>query len=110
MTEIYSPFISDIERQKLEVFNADPIMKEAVKKILLKGIYENGTLRAGIQTEPLKNFALSLAFTPGVSNEELGSDLRARAAGIAALESAFTKIGEYKQSPPDNGEEINKAL
>jgi hypothetical protein len=106
-----SPFLSDIEHQKLVKFNSDPIMKEAVRKILLKGIYENGTIRAGAIADPLKNFALALAFNPNMPNEILGQHLKAAAEGINAVENAFQKISMYRDEVVDQpGEDINRAL
>lgn len=97
---IESPFLSDIEREKIALFNEDSILREAVKKVLLKGIYENGTLRAGKPADPLQNFALAIAFDPQYSNEQLGADLRASASGISLLEQGFKKLLEFKRVTP----------
>lgn len=103
--------MSDIERQKLIQFNKDPILKEAVRKVLLAEIYERGTLRADIKSEPTKNFALALAFDPKYTNEQLGEDLKAAANGLSLLERGFTRLEEYKELPAAaTGGNINKAM
>lgn len=87
-------YLSDIEKAELNKFATNKVMFEAVKKVLLAGIYQNGVLKAGEKAEPLKNFALGLAFKPGISNEMLGADLRACAEGINTVELGFKKICE----------------
>lgn len=87
-------YLTDAEIEKVEAFCGDATMREAVRKVLLTGLYVNGTVRQGYKPSPLQNFALALAFDPRVSNEELGADLRASAAGINLLENAFKQIDE----------------
>ena len=77
-------------------------MVEAVRKVLLASIYENGTLRAGKKAEPLKNAALSLVFKvfngeATFTDTELGQDLRALAYGVRFLEAGFTELAKIKQ-------------
>ena len=89
-------YLNDIEKDALYSFNQNETMVRAVKKVLLAGIYENGILRQGDKAEPLKNFALALAFKTEISNEQVGADLRASAAGIRSVELAFNKIAEIQ--------------
>lgn len=85
-------YLSDIEQEKIANIVADPIAVGALKKVLLYGIYYNGVLKAGQKPEPLKNFALGLAFDPNFSNEQLGADLRAAAEGIKSVENGFKEL------------------
>lgn len=90
-------YLSDIEREKISSFNDDTILKEALRKILLAGIYENGTLTPGIPANPRKNWALSFgAVDRGVSDAEIGQNVRAYAWAINAVESAFQRVEEIK--------------
>lgn len=106
-------YLTDIQKAKLENFVKDPVMFEAVKSVLLAGIYQNGTLRKGVKADPLKNFALSLAFNPQFSNEQLGADLRACAEGINLVENGFNeliKIAEAKGGKPSPLKGKNPAI
>lgn len=91
-------YLSDAERAKVASFMADERMVEAVKKVLLAGIYYNGTLKPDQKADPLKNAALGLAFNPSFTNEQLGADLRAFAQGIESVENGFKKLGEIAGS------------
>lgn len=92
-------FLNDLELEKVKVFVEDPVMFEAVRKVLLSGIYQNGTLKPGQKANPSKNFALSLAFDPKVDNEALGADLRASASGIHFVELGFRELEKLVPQP-----------
>ena len=84
-------------------------MREAVKKVLLAAVYHNGSLKEGVSADPTRNACFSLvAQAPGISNEQLGADLRAMWEGVKIVENAFNKMTEYKkvESKP---KEPNKA-
>lgn len=106
---------TDIEKEKIILFNDDEVMVEAIKKVLLASIYDNGTLRKKVKAEPLKNGALGLAFLAlggraVITNEQLGEDLRALAQGVNLLETGFKELGKIKKvekDGEDNG--INEA-
>lgn len=88
-------YLNDHEKELIEAFYKNGTMREAVKKVLLAGIYYNGVLKVGEQGDPGKNFALALAFQKGVTNEQLGADVRAAAEGIRVVESAFVELSKY---------------
>lgn len=109
MATDYNKFLSDIERQKIEIFNQDTVLVNAIKKVLLATIYSNGILKKDVDPDPLKNGALSLAFMTLngqalVSNEELGADLRGLAQGVNLLEQGLahlSKITSKKEDKPE---------
>ncbi len=101
-------YLSDIERAKIETFMADKVMVEAVKKVLLSGIYYNGTLKPGEKADPLKNFALALAFDPMIPAQKVGEDLKASAQGISLLEQGFRKLGEVVEAKGGKPTPFNK--
>lgn len=105
-------YLSDVEQQKIKSFMTDATMVEAVKKVILAGIYHNGTLKPGEKANALKNFALSLAFDPKIDNEALGADLRATAQGISFVEKGFGELGKIAEllSMPKAKKEKNPAL
>lgn len=102
-------FLSDIEKEKIANFNADPVLVNAVRKVLLESIYNNGTLRADVKPEPLRNAALSLALLAMsgkgvVTNADLGEDLRGLAQGVNLLEQGLAQLAKIKNKE-DSGEE-----
>lgn len=94
----------------LKQFNANEKMKEAVKQVLLAGIYENGVIKPGEKHNPMQNWAMHLVFSADdrINNEQLGAKLSALAEGIRFVESAFDKISDYKEAKP-LGTGTNKA-
>jgi len=101
-------FLSDVEKEKVSSFVKDKTMLEAVKKVILYGVYENGTLKRDQSADPTKNFLLSLAFDPKYTNEELGADLRAAGQAIVMVEKGLGKLemfveGESIKSPIQPG-------
>lgn len=92
--------------EMLKQFNANEKMKEAVKQVLLAGIYENGVIKEGETHNPMQNWAMSLVFCGDdrINNEQLGAKLSALAEGLRFVESAFDKIGDYKEkTTPSTG-------
>lgn len=102
-------YLNDIEKEQIEAFYKNEVMREAVKKVLLAGIYQNGTLKAGEKAEPNKNFALYLASQPGIANEVLGADLKAAAEGIRVVETAFKELGTFNKLVVATENKINEA-
>lgn len=84
---------------KIEQFCGDEIMFEAVKKVLLTGIYTHGTIQLGYTPDPLNNGALSLAALSTnnpISDEMLGQHIRGVWAGLNALENAIKELKKIK--------------
>jgi hypothetical protein len=107
--------LNDKEKSEIEKFCANETLKEAVRKVLLAGIYENGVLKEGQKADPSKNFALYEAFmsTNGapITDAELGQVIRAKAWGIKAVEMAFAELDNIKlQVPAPVKNKTNKAL
>lgn len=110
-------YLTDGEKEKIINFNADEVLVEAIRKVMLASIYSNGTLRKGKSSEPLKNAALGLAFLANsgqgvVSNEDLGEDLRGLAQGVNLLEQGFKQLATIKKKDEDESaeSEINEAI
>lgn len=95
--KIVNDYLSDIERQKIQSFINDETMFEAVRKVLLAGIYFNGTLMKDEVANPANNFALQMPFQADVqgiilSDEQIGADVRAQVKGIRLLEGGFLEL------------------
>lgn len=102
-------YLTDIEIAKIEAFNADTVMVQAVKKVLLQHIYSQGVIKKGEDHNPLKNRALVLV-GGDVSNEELGSQLRALWEGVNAIETGFNELELIKTNVESPYVEENTAI
>lgn len=98
------------EQAYLKTFMENDIMKQAVKKVVLAGIYYNGVLEAGKEPEPARNFLLGT--TDGfiqLSDEALGQKLRAGSTAVGLLENGFQSLELYKEVEKANKEKVNIA-
>jgi len=101
-------FLDEQEQTHLRQFADNPTLVEAVRKLLLFSIYNNGVLKKGEKADPRKNFLLSITNRRGVTDEELGREARAAAEGISALEFGFESINLFKTPIPEpKGSENN---
>ena len=102
-------YISDLEVDKIDAFCKDEVLYEAVKKVLLAGIYHNAVAKPDQPFEfknPAFNF-ISSAYAEGkvVSDAEIGSNLRGLFEGIHLAASVFDQLktikkeGEKVESP-----------
>lgn len=107
-------YLSDLEKSKIAIFNKDAILVNAIRKVLLASIYDNGTLRAGLAPNPLKNAALALVANTQngvISNADLGEDLRGLFHGISFLEKGLMELAKIKnEEPPNDGDSLNQAV
>lgn len=90
-------YLSDLERELVEAFFSNETQREAVRKVLLAGVYSNGTLKVGEKANPTRNWALALALNADydkISNETLGANLRAVSEGIRVVELAFDELSK----------------
>ena len=106
-------FLNELEKITLQKFADDEQLQAVVKKVLLAGAYQNGTLQPGQEINPGYNFAFSLlkyADMTGaeITNEQVGGNLRACYEGIRSVESAFDIFKEYK-TPIEPTEKKNPA-
>lgn len=96
-TEFLKSFLNDIEMSALQAFVDNPVAMRAMKKALLADVYYKGTLVEGREPDPTRNaaFAFDYSGTP-VTNEQIGSEIRAMAQGVRLLEGAFSRISLLK--------------
>lgn len=94
--------LNDIERAEVQRFADNSTMFEAVKKVLLASVYFQGTLIEGKESNPLANFALQIVAGDKINgrsvktNEQIGSELRARYEGVNFVEGGFEDLRTYK--------------
>lgn len=92
--------LNDLEIELVEAFMKNETQREAVKKVLLAGVYHNGVIKEGVKHDPIVNWALGLALNANsdqVSNEQLGANLRAVAEGIRIVQLAWDKLSTIKK-------------
>jgi len=105
--------LTELEITKIEQFCKDVVMHEAVKKVLLAGIYTHGTIQRGHTPDPLKNGALSLVHLSTanpVTDEVLGQHIRGVWEGLNALQNAFQNLADIKTVAKSLESTYNEAI
>lgn len=102
--------LNELEQIEIQKFIENPTLKEAIRKILLFGIYYNGRLEAGKDADPLINFALARAMNREISDEQLGRDMKISAESVIMVEDAFKQIDKFKIIKEESAPRINGAV
>lgn len=108
-------FLNEQEEVEIRKMVQNEILMTALKKFLLQDIYSYGTLEAGKDPDPLRNFAISFLYDPvtgqeyNIDNENLGAKLRASLEGIRLVHTSFNKLEKFKQEDAPKKEEQNPA-
>lgn len=92
--ELLESRLSDLEKGKLFAFCQDENMVHAVEKALLYNLYEMGR----VDKTDRKIMDTNWAFIPnasGITDEELGRNLRSLNAGLGFLDDAFKQIRKF---------------
>ena len=105
--------LNEQEQTYIQQFWENEKMREAVRKVLLAGLYDNGTIKKEKKPNFLYNSALSLinadeagGYPQVITNEQLGQKLRAYWEGLKVIENAFNAMSRYKkgeENPPKVG-------
>lgn len=93
-------YLNDLEKELVEAFYKNETQREAVRKVLLAGVYQNGTLKKGEKANANQNWALGLALNANsdkIPNEQLGANLRAVSEGIRVVELAFEELSKFRK-------------
>lgn len=106
MTTDYDNILNEIEKNELAKFADNQTMMGAVKKVLLRGVYVDGTLRKGETPEPLKNFLLSIVSKAMDTDDDkkIANALRAASMGIQVVEYTFEELKKFKKVEALKGE------
>jgi hypothetical protein len=108
-------YLNDLEVATIEKFNADPLMADAVKKVIFAFINERGVAKKGKKVNPMYNGAFGLVSKVtsaqlAASNEELGQDLRAYYHACGLLEDGFNQLAKIKKVVEEAKLETNEAI
>ena len=111
MTNEYDNILNEIEKNELAKLAENPTMMGAIKKVLLRGVYFDGTLRRGEKPEPLKNFLLSIVSSAMEKDDDkkIASTIRAASMGIQVVEFTFNELNKFKKQEGVAGEKENPA-
>lgn len=101
--------LNEIEKDALGHLLDDKTTLNALKKVLLFGIYYNGTMKEGEDPQPFLNFALHIDTHNVMTDEQLGRVLRAKTEGIVALELGFKELEQFKRLEVATEEKKNTA-
>jgi hypothetical protein len=105
-------YLNEKEEKAVQKFIQDETMKNAVRKVLLSGMYHDGVLKEGEVIDPLQNFVLGYFTTQTgqlLSSEEKGNHLNGIIQGVSLLESGFRILDKMKPVPKPVKSPINKA-
>ena len=101
--------LSETEQQLVDSFVRSEKLVEAVRKVLLTSVYNNGTLTPDQRANPSRNFMLSITNRRELTNEEVGAQARAVAEAIALIEIGFSYLQSLKTEDIKVEEKVNKA-
>jgi hypothetical protein len=94
-------YLNENEKKELAKFVENQVLMDAVKKVLLADIYDNGILTAERKPEDNRNWVFGLVMDASgndykQTNEELGEKLRACVEGIRTIQLAYRRFDEFK--------------
>ena len=92
--------LDDREVSEVQKFLKSKTMLQAVKKVLLAGLFDNGTIKPGEDVDFTRNFAIQQAMfaiqaNPEVSDADLGQNLRANVAALRLIDLGFQELSKY---------------
>lgn len=92
-------YLNDRELAAVQRFLEDETQLEAVRKVLLSGVYLDGKLEAGKPADPLKNFILARFSSQQAQLlpvEERGKQLDVIINAVSLVESGFQALEKLK--------------
>lgn len=107
--EYIAIILNDKERDLVRKFVDNDKMREAVRKVILAGLYHQGVLEPGKKPMTNRNFAINkLSNNPNMTNEETGAEIKISWKAISLLEMAFSDMSILK-TPEPSEEKLNPA-
>ena len=93
-------YLNDKEKALIIAFNTNQPMVEAVRKVLMAPMYQQGVLAKGRKLESdSKNWVYSL-IDNSKSDEEIGKSVRAAVQGISFLQAGFENLTSFQPDAP----------
>jgi len=104
-------YLNDIEKAELEKFVENKTMFEAVRKVLLAGVYFSGTLKEGEPANARNNFILAQLTQPIMENapaQEYGLYTKALVNGVKLVETGFNDFEKFRKVEPEEKPKVNR--
>lgn len=104
--------LSSEEKELVKTFVENTKQFDAVKKILLSGVYSDGVMHQEKPADALQNFVLGTMSHPLMVNApmaEKGMKMTAILDAVGMVESGFESLLHFKQVEPEIIEKVNKA-
>lgn len=113
--EYLDEVLSATEKAAVERANEDEILMQALEKVLLAGLYDNGSLQAGFRANPTRNFALttliaSISQGKEINFDAVGRDVWGSAMGVYLVSNAFKELRKLKKVDVKNETKENRAV
>jgi len=112
-------YLTDLEVSAIERFNADPVLADAVHKVILNTVYNQGVIKKGKKLDQSSTSKMNSAFVLAsvacsgqsvVDDEALGRDLRALWRGIQLVNTGFNELAKIKKVVEKKEEDTNNAI
>ena len=113
LLDYFRDVLTEVEIAKIENFCKDEVLVGAVRKVLLQGLYVQGTVQKGFDVDPLQNGAFSLAsiaVNNPIPDAEIGAGVRAQWAGMNFLKNAFDSLNLIKTVKEEEESPYNEAI
>lgn len=107
--KVSNEILSKEEQDELKKFNLNEPMKQAVKKVILLCIYNNGVLKPSKKADTRMNFMLNIAWQPNKTPDLIKEEMMVAAKGAELLERGFKLIDHFKEKETNNKDKTNPA-
>ena len=114
-------FLNEAEKAALRGFVENELQFNAVKKVLLSPLYEQGTLKQGVAVDqPLYNWAVGVTLNQRTDiygkpkddpsdYEKIGQRIFAIVEGLNFIEGGFKELEKYKKIEEKETKNVNEA-
>ncbi len=103
--------LTDVEKAKIELFNEDKILSEAVQKVLLYTIRYAEQIKQGLPILIDKHWVYSIIQSnPSGTDEQIGHELKVKLAADSLLELAVQTLSKIKVNKPTEEVIKNNAI
>ena len=110
MADILLDVLDEHEETYLQQFYENKKMREAVKKVLLMFLYNNGVPKKSKAHDPTVNYAFTcVANDLKISDEDAGKHLKILWEAICLIETAFSNMARFQKGEESKGRGGNQA-
>lgn len=92
-------FLTEKEKAAVQMFIENETMRDAVKKLLLDQIFNQGVQPKGVPTLQLRNWIFGLDATGKMTDDNFGRAVRVHTEALVVLEQAYDKMFDLVPAP-----------